>query len=262
MTQVLDEAARIANWGQPCQLPGGAGVVIDGKTYDVNPAFVEGWQAWEILRIAYDYLMPGTDTGHYSCRHILHNDALPWSEHAWRGLAFDMNWLQNPWTTGDEVITDMPTGMTDAIQQIRTMSGEFVFRWGGDWDRDPTTDHSTYDAMHFSQTASKVDLATGIDWSTVEGEDLGQLNDHQLHMLTELVRGWDKFNADNPLDQTTGYGVGRLGSKTIRQHEREEGTGWDHPAVEGFEGPPGEDGKTPTNLLIVNAEAIVTEYEE
>jgi hypothetical protein len=190
MTQILTETARIEAWGRPCKLVGGELVMIDDRLYDVNPAFASGWVAWEMVRAAYKYAMPGSDTGHYSCRHIANDPNRPWSEHAWRGLAFDMNWLQNP--DGKTLVTDMPAGMTPAIQKIRTVSGEFVFRWGGDWDRTPETPHAYYDAMHFSQTASPDDLASGIDWTTVQGAELGrleqELNDAQITYLIDKVK--------------------------------------------------------------------------
>ena len=63
MTQVLTEAARIANWGPPCKLPGGKMVEIYGKFYDVYPLFADAWVAWEMVRAHYGYDMPGDDTG-------------------------------------------------------------------------------------------------------------------------------------------------------------------------------------------------------
>lgn len=220
MTQVLTEAARFANWGQPCKLSGGTLVEIYGKNYDVYPLFAEAWEAWEFIRAVYDYDMPGSDTGHYSCRHILHDDSKPWSEHAWRGLAFDMNWLQNPWTTGD-IITDMPPGMTTAIQRIRTLTGEYVFRWGGDWDRDPDTTHSTYDAMHFSITASRADM-TGIDWSTVEGgDDLAHITEENQIFLNGMAEEFKK--ATHPKAPPPEK-VSALSEKSVREFA--EGNRW------------------------------------
>jgi hypothetical protein len=72
------------------------------------------------------------------------------------------------------------------------------------------------------------------DWVTGLEEEVAQFTDEDAHILRDFARGIRTFNDENPDDKTSGYGVGRLGSKTIRHHEREEGTGWDHPPVPGM----------------------------
>lgn len=154
---VNTEARRRAAWGPPCDVTFGS-VVIDGRTFKVERRVVQAFQIWEIVRAHHQYHLEGTDTGFYNCRHMRHNPALPWSTHAW-AAALDVNWLENP--AGSRLITNMPKLMIAQLQQIRTKSGAYVFMWGGDWDRNPRTGHTYYDAMHWEVIAHPLDLATG-----------------------------------------------------------------------------------------------------
>lgn len=126
------------------------------------------WEVFEQVRARHNYdihkpydprdVDPG-DSGMYNCRHIGNDPDRPWSTHAWAG-ALDANWRTNP--DGSRLITDMPVAMRDDLHALRTKSGAPVFRWGGDWDRDPRTDHSYYDAMHWEIAATPAEIASGI----------------------------------------------------------------------------------------------------
>jgi hypothetical protein len=156
---VNNEARRIAAWGQPCNVPWGK-ATINSKTYSVHRDTVSAWEVLDTIRANHNYVPTGTDTGFYNCRRINHRPApAPWSAHAW-ATALDLNWLQNP--AGSKLVTDMPLAMIRELQSVKTVSGVFVFMWGGDWDRDPTTSHTFYDAMHWEVIAHPLDLASGI----------------------------------------------------------------------------------------------------
>ena len=167
---ITTDTLRREAWGVPCTSAATSGrVVIDGKTFPLRSDAVDAFKVWEKVRAKYKYRLTGTDTGFYSCRHIQHNDALPMSFHAW-GMAMDVNWLENP--AGDKLITDMPAAMIEELQFIRTTSGAYVFRWGGDWDWDGEwEDHEYVDAMHWEVVAHPLDLMTGIAYETDEGEE-------------------------------------------------------------------------------------------
>lgn len=116
-------------------------VLVKRHGYDVHPTYPTG------------------DTGSYNCRHIGNDSSRPWSSHAW-ATAIDVNWNQNP--DGSRLRTNIPRAAIDDIHRISTKNGAPVWRWGGDWDRDPRTDHSYYDAMHFEIHATPQELSTGI----------------------------------------------------------------------------------------------------
>lgn len=107
---------------------------------------------------AHRYPVRSNVTGAYNCRKITGGSTL--SSHAY-GIAVDVNWDTNPYVKG-ALVTDMPRTMTDDIQKIETVDGVRVWRWGGDWDHRPETDHSFYDAMHFEIIATPEELRAGI----------------------------------------------------------------------------------------------------
>ena len=167
---VNNEARRIATWGQPCKVRFGK-ATIDGRAITVNAQTVTAWDAWEKVRVEHDYRLTGSDTGAYNCRRIGSNPNRPWSAHAW-ATAMDINWLTN--SDGRKLVTDMPAGMIRELQALQTRSGVYVFMWGGDWDRDPSTAHSYYDAMHWEVVAHPLDLATGIEGKAPNiGDNMG-----------------------------------------------------------------------------------------
>ena len=156
---VNTETRRHQAWGPVCSPPL-ADITIGEVTRKchrlVLPAFLE----LEKIRAKYRYPVTGADTGFYNCRRINHNPANPYSAHAW-ATALDLNWLSNP--AGSKLRTDMPPAMIAELMALKTMSGVYVFMWGGDWDRNPDTPHTFYDAMHYEVIAHPLDLATGFD---------------------------------------------------------------------------------------------------
>lgn len=164
---VLTEAQRLDAWGPTCKQVMGR-VTIDGRSLACHEKAITAFTAWEMIRATHGYPVSGTDTGIYNCRRIGNSPSRPWSAHAW-ALALDVNWLTNP--DGSKLKTDLPPAMQKDLQELRTNSGQFVFRWGGDWDRDPTTSHSYYDAMHWEVVAHPDDLASGIAGLMLYPED-------------------------------------------------------------------------------------------
>ena len=151
------------HWGQPCKGPRSK-VTIGGHVFTVDARSVPAFKAWEQVRAKHGYVLhppyPEGDSGTGNCRHIGNDSNRPWSSHAW-WAGIDANWQTNP--DGSRLKTDVPKAMRDDLQALRTKkTGAFVWRWGGDWDRDPRTGHSYYDAMHWEIHATPSELTEGI----------------------------------------------------------------------------------------------------
>jgi hypothetical protein len=137
---------------------------LGGGACWVDSRCEEAFKALAQVMRHYGYACGPLDTGAYNCRAI--TGGTGFSLHAY-GIAGDHNWLDNPY--GARLVTDMPPAMVAAIRAIRTKAGLAVFRWGGDWDWNPATGHTAYDAMHYEVNVSPAELAVGIDWTTVAG---------------------------------------------------------------------------------------------
>jgi hypothetical protein len=117
----------------------------------------DAFRALNACLVKHRYATRRLDTGAYNCRKITGGSGL--SLHSF-GIAADLNWQSNPY--GPRLVTDMPRGMREDIKAIRTRSGEYVFRWGGDYS-------GNKDAMHYEVVCSLADLLSGIDPRTVPG---------------------------------------------------------------------------------------------
>lgn len=203
------------HYGAPCRIQratvyvGRAAIHVDARTAPV-------WEAFERVRARHGYDVhvdfPRTDpvtgeqgdTGGYNCRHIGNDPDRPWSVHAWGG-AVDFNWRANP--DGSRLVTDMPRAMIDDLEALHTVDGHPVLRWGGDWDRDPRTGHSYYDAMHWEVIATPGEIATGI----VDPNDTE--DDMSAEQYDDLVARIERLRAE----------VGAVRSAGDRRHaERSE----------------------------------------
>lgn len=152
-------AWRREHWGPSCKprlisVPLGA----DGAKVHVDYRLVDAVHALDEIFARFGYRIRKVDTGAYNCRAQKGSSAT--SSHAW-AIAIDVNWQTNPYRK-DHLVTDMPGPMIDAIEDLRTVSGHQVWRWGGDWDGRPDTPHNNYDAMHFELMVTPAELATGI----------------------------------------------------------------------------------------------------
>ena len=130
----------------------------DGYTWDllVQRDTVPAWNAFAAIMRKHGYLFLESAGGTFNCRKISGSDQ--WSLHSY-GLALDLNPSKNPHRTKK---TNMSEAFRSDIKAIRTVSGEQVFAWGGDWAG------TSSDPMHWQICASKTQLATGI----VSGLDL------------------------------------------------------------------------------------------
>jgi hypothetical protein len=137
--------------------------LVPGVRVEVDERVTDAVAALGAVLQAHNYHVRSGDTGAYNCRKI--TGGSDWSLHAY-GIAVDVNWNSNPYRT-DHLVTDMPTAMIGDVCRILTKGGHRVWRWGGDWDGNPATPHSNYDAMHFEVVASPAELTLGVDWSTV-----------------------------------------------------------------------------------------------
>lgn len=157
------EAWWFSNYGAPCKpkiVKVRVGAAIVGIDERFEDAFAELARIFGQHGYGVHPAYPEGDTGTYNCRHIGSDSSRPWSVHAWAG-AIDVNWQSNP--DGSRLRTDIPRALVDDVHGLKTKrSGAPVFRWGGDWDRDPRTSHSYYDAMHFEIHATPAELGEGI----------------------------------------------------------------------------------------------------
>lgn len=171
--------------------------------------------------------------GTYNCRRI--TGGSNWSPHAY-GVALDLNPSRNPY--GSKLVTDFPRAFIDDVLAVRTKNGRRVFRWGGDWDDDPGSSSSPYDAMHFEITCSPADLATGLEdpmaFTAEEEHELKALvaelkkkksNAGAIGYMVDIVRADPVARADSArarADQAYGVasGAGDLASKANATAQR------------------------------------------
>jgi hypothetical protein len=135
-------------WGPPCRGVTERVALYGSAVVAVDPRIVEATRALNDVLARWGYKTRRADTGAYNCRKITGGKG--YSLHAY-GIAVDINWNTNPYGTTK---TDMPSGMVDEIEAIRTTAGLPVWEWGGDW--------RTPDTMHYEIAASPAELAAGI----------------------------------------------------------------------------------------------------
>ena len=154
-----------------------------GDTILIAPPTVDAFAALAAVLRTHGYQVRTKDTDSYNCRAI--TGGTEKSLHSY-GIALDINWQTNPFidhagsrgprfsirTTQDQraldvkaakADTDMTKAMIADVIAIRTINGKQVFEWGGNWG-------TVKDAMHFEIDIAPQDLASGVDWSTVNGE--------------------------------------------------------------------------------------------
>jgi len=109
--------------------------------------------------LAYNYLIPTSYTGSYSCRAIT-GFLRRWSGHAWP-VAHDINAATNPYIRTPSlrrirwgIDTDMPAAMIREIEAI-TANGIQAITWGGRW-------RTIKDAMHFQLRVTLGEIAAKV----------------------------------------------------------------------------------------------------
>lgn len=149
-------------------------------------------EAFEILGkilVKHGYKIDPRQTGSYNCRAIKGSNA--WSSHSW-ALGIDVNWNDNPY--GKKLVTDLPSEAVKEILALKTGTGHRVFKWGGDWDNRPETNHKYYDAMHFEIIVTPGELKSGIAYDnslTPTGDDVVSRGDRNGN-----VKFWQSFLKD------------------------------------------------------------------
>jgi hypothetical protein len=141
-------------WAPACTAPFARLNLYGEGVVTVDVLIVDAVKALNAVLIDWDYRTRRADTGAYNCRQI--TGGTNYSLHAY-GIAVDLNWSTNPY--GHHLITDMPIGMIEDIEGIRTAGGVQVWRWGGRYSNNK-------DAMHFEVVASPAELARGIQSQT------------------------------------------------------------------------------------------------
>ncbi len=188
----------------------------------VHPATVEAFRALAAVLAKWDYRFREPAGGTVACRKITGGSRT--SPHA-HGTSIDLNpsangyrhvigALDDPETQHQEGLlqwgrfTDMPPAMVRAVERIRTNNGARPWEWGGRW-------WSIKDPMHFQIDCHRTDLASGIDWATVDGIPLEQAEDEMtlkrgdngkavadvqaaLIVLGHDLGNWDPFGPGYP----------------------------------------------------------------
>jgi hypothetical protein len=162
-------------WAPPCDMAlVTLGLHGEGRV-SVRTEIVDMVDALNQWLIEYGYLTRKEDTGAYNCRMITGGD--DYSLHAY-GIALDLNWQTNPYGNYHPPRTDMPAGMTDGIQAVRSNSGAQVWRWGGTYS-------GNTDAMHFEIVCSRADVASGVNFNTLPGDRSDTSKDGFLMALSD-----------------------------------------------------------------------------
>jgi hypothetical protein len=159
MTRLNDMGSLRAEYGPDCAQAGQLVTLtmFGGGRITVNTLTADAFRALNACLVRNNYPARPNDTGAMNCRKITGGSGL--SAHAF-GIAADFNWDTNGY--GPNLVTDMPQGFRNDGKGIRTNSGEYVFRWGGDYS-------GNKDAMHWEVICTKADLRTGINPATVPG---------------------------------------------------------------------------------------------
>lgn len=153
----------IRHYGKPCLqtdivqcdwYPG-----LEGNQRNVHKGTEQLWKALGAIMLAYNYKVPTSYTGAYSCRPIT-GTTNKWSGHAWP-VAMDINAKTNPYirtpslrTIKWGVETDMPANMVAEIESIKA-AGIRAFGWGGRW-------RSIKDAMHYQVRVTLNEIQAGV----------------------------------------------------------------------------------------------------
>ena len=163
------------------------------------------WLALGAIYLAYNYKVPTSYTGSYSCRPVTGGGS--WSGHAWP-VAIDVNAKTNPYINHAGrrgiiwgVETDMPAAMINEIMKI-TAAGIRALTWGGFW-------RSLKDAMHSQLRVTTTEIAKGvfaprgfyegngdIEMSLKKGDKGNAVQKHQTGLIAWNPNALPKFGAD------------------------------------------------------------------
>lgn len=211
----------IEHYGKPCI---GSDIVkcewyprLTRNQINVHDGTQRLWQALGAVMLAYNYQVPTSYVGAYSCRQITNGSS--WSGHAWP-VAMDVNAATNPFinhagvrTIRWGIETDMPAAMIREIESI-TASGIQGFTWGGRWS-------TLKDAMHFQIRVTLDEIAGGVyaprgfyegggiapgdddEMSLKKGDSGNAVRKHQNGLLAWNPKALPEFGADADFGQET-----------------------------------------------------------
>lgn len=205
----LNNAQIKAEWGPKCatqdQL---TKKQFLGIWVTIRKEIVEAVECMAFIMAWYNWAPEGPDTGAMNCR-LRTGSTTELSNHSW-GTAIDIDWLQNGY--GKTLVTNMPRAMVDEIVAMRTNSGHQVWRWGGDWDGNPATGHSVYDAMHYEICCTKAQIATGI-----AGFDFSPTVPDPVRPPIEQPKEWDETVTEAEFDAKMAAGFEALEKRLVAQ---------------------------------------------
>lgn len=169
---------------------------------NVHPACGDAFKALASVFNAWRYEFRETAGGTVSCRKITGGTGTSLHAH---GIALDINPSKNRYSRTGGLIqwgrqTDMAPEMIKAVEAIRTTNGKKLFEWGGRWT-------NIKDPMHFEIDVMKKDLATGINWDTVQGKPV-----EDEDMFCQKGDKGDKVTALQLLLISHGYGLPQFGA--------------------------------------------------
>ena len=205
-------------WAPACDVPLAIVELVQGVRIQCHRDVATAVKALGRVFEAHDYAVRQGDTGAYNCRRITAGKGH--SLHSF-GIAVDVNWNSNPFRKDNVLVTDMPQVMVRNVLRIRTVNDTQVWGWGGNY-------RTVKDAMHYEVVCAPADLATGIDWDTVEQPKLREGQPHRWPLLARGDRGpaveklHDLLGIASPGD--AGYGL--FGPKTevaVRTYQRNHG---------------------------------------
>lgn len=160
---MLSSSAVQGAWAPRCRGPWATITLYGGGGVSVRPAIVEAVKAMDAVLRRHNYRTWSNQTGAFNCRRVKGTNS--WSTHAY-GVAIDINWLVNLYTS--RLRTNISPSLARDITGIRTNNGRQVWNWGGYWA-------GKKDSMHFQIACTPGDLATGINWRTVNGTPVGNI---------------------------------------------------------------------------------------
>jgi hypothetical protein len=203
-------------WPAHCgAVPLVARTIAQGVRVRVHRDVDEAVQPLACIFQAFQYgLRGGWETGAYNCRKITGGTLTSLHAH---GIALDANAASNPYRNDGRLVTDMPLDMIKAVRAVRTMAppgglGARVWGWGGDYQK-------VKDAMHFEVVASPLELALGIDWSTVRQPERDPARPSTWPLLQVRDRGPTVAALQRRLQMqiNPGGGVGVFGPRTLEK---------------------------------------------
>lgn len=205
-------------WKPACGVTLTAVDLVQGVRIQCHAQITVAVRALGLVMQSHRYVVRKGDTGAYNCRPITNGTGSSLHSH---GIAIDVNWNTNPFRMDNVLVTDMPKAMVTAILAIRTNNGVQVWGWGGKY-------RTVKDAMHYEIVCAPADLATGINWSTVQQPTLTPARFFDWPLIERGDRGpaveelHRRLEIARPGDP--GFGIfGPITEAKVREYQRTHG---------------------------------------